>query len=306
MFTTATLSPSALEGIILRLSLPDSPKVIRASINKPNLYYGVCQLPPKGGEDAALRFTYNRVLDFIQHNSPPEGPRAQAICFFLYKNQVDRFAEDYNESCAAYHAGLSLEARALNLALFTSNSKPILAATSAIGAGFNFDNVGLIIYFQGCWSLTDFVQGCGRAARAPGAIGFIEVLTRADGKLPSDRRSGDLSKDSQELTLFHEWVQEGICRRRLLHTRFNPRASSINCSGEDRLCDLCLSRAQTLAKQAEKAKAILLQQKKRLEALKIYISQWYDGCCIGCLVDDMAEDVLGEYIYISRFSEKEY
>lgn len=33
-----------------------------------------------------------------------------------------------------------------------------------------------------------------------------------------------------------------------------------------------------------------LQQSQRLEALKIYISQWSDGCCIGCLVKKQSRD----------------
>lgn len=291
VFTTATLSPQTLSGILDRLSLLDSPRVIRASINKPNLTYMVKSLPAKGSEEDHLRWTFTRLQEFLNVRS------SQVICFFLYKNQVDQFAELFPDVCTPYHAGLSIEARASNLALFTSNSKRILAASSAIGAGFDFKNVGLITYFQGCWSLTDFVQGCGRAARAEGSRGSVLVLTKANGQLPSDQRSGDLSKASHELTLFHEWVKEGICRRRLLYSTYSPWLTGATCSGDDRLCDLCERRANGLAKQAGAAKATTLQQRQQLEVLKRYISQWSDGCCIGCLVKKQSNDEDGNYIY---------
>lgn len=297
VFTTATLSPQTLNGITDRLSLLESPRVIRASINKPNLQYRVKSLPAKGSEEDHLRWTFNRLQEFFTVR------RSQVICFFLYKNQVDQFAELFPDVCTPYHAGLSIEARASNLAQFTSNSKRVLAATSAIGAGFDFKNVGLITYFQGCWSLTDFVQGCGRAARASGSRGSVLVLTKANGQLPSDQRSGDLSKASHELTLFHEWVKEGICRRRLLFSTYSPWLTGTTCSGDDRLCDLCESRANSLAKQAEAAKAITLEQSKRLEALKIYISQWSNGCCIGCLVNTKSSDQEGKYISLDIYIE---
>jgi len=92
-----------------------------------------------------------------------------------------------------YYVSLSLEAKASNLALFTSRSRPILAATSAIRARFDFENVRLIVFFQGCWSLTDFVQGCGRATRAIGSRGYIEVVLKPNRELLSDYISRDIS-----------------------------------------------------------------------------------------------------------------
>jgi len=45
MFTTATLSRSILDSIRHWLTLIDNPRVIRQSINKPNLRYRVKNLP---------------------------------------------------------------------------------------------------------------------------------------------------------------------------------------------------------------------------------------------------------------------
>ncbi|KAJ5120625.1 uncharacterized protein N7515_010013 [Penicillium bovifimosum] len=111
-------------------------------------------------------------------------------------DKVDRISQLYGDNVTGYHAGLAEETRAQNLELFTSGAKPILAATSAIGAGFDFANVGYILYFLGAWSLTDFVQGCGRAARTAGSKGDVEVWVKANGSLLKDTPSGDIETNT--------------------------------------------------------------------------------------------------------------
>jgi superfamily II DNA helicase RecQ len=282
VFTTATLSQRVLSGIREELLLAEEPRVIRQPINRPNLSYRVRTLPNRHSEKQNYQMVLKNALGFM------EARRGQVICFFPYKNQVDRFTELFANDVTSYHASLTEAIRAQNLALFTSGQRPILAATSAIGAGFDFANVGYIVYFLGAWSLTDFVQGCGRAARTVGSKGYVHVFVKQNGSLLTDTPSGDVSKDSMELDLFRQWVQEPTCRRRLLNLTYDDRFTDLECHGDDELCDLCEKRQEALQAQGVMAREIRDQQALRFNGLKSYKTQWSTGQCLGCCLRELS------------------
>jgi superfamily II DNA helicase RecQ len=68
---------------------------------------------------------------------------------------------------AKFHSNLSDQAKLDQLDQFQS-SRSILVATGAIGAGFDFPDIDLVIHFMpGEYEMTSFIQESGRAGRSP-------------------------------------------------------------------------------------------------------------------------------------------
>lgn len=188
-----------------------------------------------------------------------------------------------------YHADLPDDTKQQQLEAFTTQKRMILVATSAIGAGFDFDNIGLVIHLYGAWSISDFIQGSGRLARRPQSKGISKIILDSNHTLPNG--SNTLTS---ELEGIYEFIREGYCRRRVIHKYFNNRAVD-SCQLGEEPCDLCEQRSKDLAEQSQIARFYSRASQENYQKLIEMVSFWLNrGSCLMHFIY-----ARGEWIYLS-------
>ena len=108
----------------------------------------------------------NRLVELLQDLDPQHS---RAVVFVTSR----RLAEDLADlvkletalSSAPFHAGLSAEVRLKTYDDFRDGDLSVLCATKAFGMGMDIDNIHLVIHFGPPFSLEDYIQEIGRAAR---------------------------------------------------------------------------------------------------------------------------------------------
>ncbi|KAI9035706.1 uncharacterized protein KD926_002987 [Aspergillus affinis] len=265
VFASATL-PSHLERDLLQTLGLIHPVRIRANINKPSLFYGVKQVPTGIDLDMVA-------LDLIRHFSE-RYPDQKTIIFCMSKRMVEEIHEKNDLITAYFHADLPDSDKQLQLHSFIESKKQILVATSAIGAGYDFQDIGLVIHLQGAHAFTDFIQESGRASRRPGALGFSYTLAR-----PSDFNPRD--SDSFEKTLFRDYLNEKLCRRRSIFRVFNDQALEF-CLDDWQACDLYRIRNSQFQDVIQGTSAYYGRVTAQFPQIVDSIYQWMDDRCLIC------------------------
>ncbi|PKX88353.1 putative telomere-associated RecQ helicase, partial [Aspergillus novofumigatus IBT 16806] len=214
VFSSATL-PHHLQAELVDMmklgSLPQIP-VVRADLTLPNMV-----------------------------SSTSARPRAKVIIFCRSKRLVDAISEEMEPEAAKFHADLLDQAKLDQLDLFQS-SRYILVATGAIGAGYDFPDVDLVIHFMpGKYEMTSFMQESGRAGRSPDQPGWSYCLVKAFWMQARPNQEGE----ALEVTTFLNYLGDQVCRRRVISRVFNARAIE-SCDPSWALCDLCEHRQSTL------------------------------------------------------------
>ena len=104
-----------------------------------------------------------------------------------------------------------------------------MIATTALGCGIDIPNIQLVIYAGAPFSLTDFVQGSGRAGR-DGRPSSTIILRNTRFKLTAD----------QKINGIEEFLDENTCRRFVLDKYMDGEMSrSHGCRSREVSCDFC-------------------------------------------------------------------
>ncbi|MGV6844546.1 MAG: RecQ family ATP-dependent DNA helicase, partial [Lutibacter sp.] len=160
---TATATKTVLNDIKNQLEL-DFVKIFKKSFKRKSLQYEVQFI-----EDL------NRKLLFLikQNNQNPaiiyvsSRRNTKEISEFLTKNGIKN---------SYYHGGLKFEEKAIAYENWMTEKTPIIIATTAFGMGINKKNVRLIIHLSIPFSLENYIQESGRAAR-DGNLAKAIILT---------------------------------------------------------------------------------------------------------------------------------
>ncbi|KAL4923111.1 DEAD/DEAH box helicase [Aspergillus undulatus] len=161
VFSSATLSHAAEQELLKIVRLDHFPREIprvRANLTLPNMAYHVIHMPGS-----------------------------------LANRDYPKYLPEYlGLAIAQFHADLSEAEKMAELGCFHGNQvggqARVLLATLAIGAGFDFPNVDLVVHLEGLYGLSDFMQESGRAARNPRQLGWSYCLIRKSELTP---RLGD-------------------------------------------------------------------------------------------------------------------
>ncbi|MHB9027653.1 MAG: RecQ family ATP-dependent DNA helicase, partial [Candidatus Latescibacterota bacterium] len=226
---TSTAVPRVQEDIITLLGL-EEPRVYRASIDRPNLFYRVL---PKNAEmyDFLARYIISR-------------PEDSGIIYCQSRTAVEDLAawlRKHGIRALPYHAGLPAGMRSLNQVKFIRDDIRVMVATIAFGMGIDKPDVRYVIHCDLPKSVEGYYQETGRAGRdgLPGeCILFFSYADRHKVKYFIDR-----IEDAEYQKIAHRKMRDMMdfcatreCRRKFLLEYFGERDAPKRCGA----CDICV------------------------------------------------------------------
>ncbi|KJU82906.1 ATP-dependent DNA helicase RecQ [Candidatus Magnetobacterium bavaricum] len=230
---TATATAKVQSDIIERLGLRE-PFVIRASFDRPNLFY---QIRKKVDVET-------HIVDFIN-----QRPSEAGIIYRASRNSVDTLTSSLIASgirALPYHAGLPPEVRKRNQELFIRDETDVIVATIAFGMGIDKSNVRFVIHADLPKNIEAYYQETGRCGRDGAPATCILFYGRQDimklryfiNKIEDDNeRAIAVEKMNQVI----RYASNEFCRRRQLLGYFGERYPHNNCG----TCDVCTDDVNT-------------------------------------------------------------
>ncbi len=151
---TATATPQVREDIIKQLDLTD-PEVIITGFARPNLQFGVMQVPEaRKGEI---------ILNAINGTDEGSGivyvgtrAKADDLLQYLLANGIE---------ASSYHAGMDADSRKWVQENFISGKVKIVIATNAFGMGIDKSDIRFVIHYDMPGTIEAYYQEVGRAGR---------------------------------------------------------------------------------------------------------------------------------------------
>jgi ATP-dependent DNA helicase RecQ len=225
---TATATARVQNDIAERIGLR-SPMLVRASFNRPNLFYQV-----KRKEDLD-----DQLLAFVREHESESG-----IIYRTTREAVETTAADLAAAgvkALPYHAGLTREERTRNQDAFSRDEVQVVVATIAFGMGIDKSNVRYVIHGDLPKNIESYYQETGRAGRD--GEPSVCVLFLGMGDIPKIKffieKMPDVEQRSVARKKLDQMVSYGthnICRRAQLLSYFGEDLGVENCKS----CDVCV------------------------------------------------------------------
>jgi ATP-dependent DNA helicase RecQ len=225
---TATATHRVQQDIISQLRLRD-PFVVRASFNRPNLFYEVI---PK--EDVETQ-----IVDFIRAH-----PHVAGIVYRTTRRSVESTVEELVSAgikALPYHAGLEDRVRQANQDAFNRDDVDVVVATIAFGMGIDKPNIRFVLHGDLPKNMEAYYQETGRAGRDGEQARCVLFFGRGD--IPKirhfiDQVEGQTERLRQRASL-NEMVlyasTTAVCRRRKILGYFGEEFGERTC----KTCDVC-------------------------------------------------------------------
>lgn len=224
---TATATAKVQEDICARLGLR-KPFVVRASFNRPNLFY---QVERKSGVEL-------QILEFLGTRADESG-----IVYRTTRDSVSAtadFLKANGVNALPYHAGLEPDVRDKNQDAFNRDEAQVIVATIAFGMGIDKSNVRFVIHADLPKNIEGYYQETGRAGRDGEPARCL--LFFGMGDIPKlryfiDRMPGDAERSAamENLNRMAGLASHNVCRRRQLLGYFGEQYPAENCGA----CDIC-------------------------------------------------------------------
>jgi ATP-dependent DNA helicase RecQ len=224
---TATATQRVQEDIINKIGLR-KPHIIRASFNRPNLFYEVKAKSRVGSQ----------ILEFLRGHPGESG--------IIYRTTRDSVMEtaDFLKSkgiaALPYHAGLSADERTKNQEAFNRDEVQVIVATIAFGMGIDKSNLRFVIHADLPKNIEAYYQETGRAGRDGEPAHCLLFFGRGD--IPKIRHFINAITDDRERFIAIEKLNQtvgfalhNVCRRRQLLAFFGEDYPRDNCDA----CDIC-------------------------------------------------------------------
>ncbi len=224
---TATATLRVQNDIIERLGLR-SPHVVRASFDRPNLFYRI--LPKDRPE--------RQILDFVRTR-----PKDAGIIYRTTRKSVEETAAMLSAGgihALPYHAGLDDQTRVRNQDAFNRDQVRVIVATIAFGMGIDKSDVRYVLHGDLPKSVENYYQETGRAGRDGepadclllyGRGDFAKVLRFVEQIEDEDERRQALRRVSAMGKLAEAYA----CRRKFLLGYFGEDYPRDDCGA----CDIC-------------------------------------------------------------------
>ncbi|OGW44808.1 MAG: ATP-dependent DNA helicase RecQ [Nitrospirae bacterium RBG_13_41_22] len=224
---TATATRRVQEDIIHKIGLR-KPHIVRASFNRPNLFYEV-----KAKSRIELQ-----ILEFLR-----DRPGESGIIYRTTRDSVMEtagFLKTKGIAALPYHAGLSADERTMNQEAFNRDEVQVIVATIAFGMGIDKSNLRFIIHADLPKNIEGYYQETGRAGRDGEPAHCLLFFRRGD--IPKIRYFiNEITDDSERFIAIEKLNQivgfatHNVCRRRQLLRFFGEGYPRDNCGA----CDIC-------------------------------------------------------------------
>jgi ATP-dependent DNA helicase RecQ len=168
---TATATEMVCKDIVKLLNLT-KPKTVRASFDRPNLYFSVKELPTYTIQTKTKKGSKTETKTMPKHEIMKQYidkyPNDKIIVYANSRNDCEELAEKLNKikkNCAdAYHAGLNKDLRESIQTKFSTGEVKIIVSTIAFGMGI--DQIVKCVIIFGCpSSIEEYYQQIGRGGR---------------------------------------------------------------------------------------------------------------------------------------------
>jgi ATP-dependent DNA helicase RecQ len=224
---TATATRRVQEDIIHRIGLR-KPHAVRASFNRPNLFY---EVRAKSKVDV-------QILEFLR-----DHPGESGIIYRTTRDSVMEtagFLKTKGIAALPYHAGLSADERKINQEAFNKDEVQVIVATIAFGMGIDKSNLRFILHADLPKNIEGYYQETGRAGRDGDPAHCLLFFGRGD--IPKIRYFIDERTDEKErfiavkkLNQMVGFATYNVCRRKQLLGFFGEDYPYDNCGS----CDIC-------------------------------------------------------------------
>jgi ATP-dependent DNA helicase RecQ len=224
---TATATRRVQEDIIHKIGLR-KPHVVRASFNRPNLFY---EVRAKSKVDV-------QILEFLR-----DHPGESGIIYRTTRDSVMEtagFLKTKGIAVLPYHAGLSADERTKNQEAFNRDEVQVIVATIAFGMGIDKSNLRFVLHADLPKNVEGYYQETGRAGRDGDPAHCLLFFGRGD--IPKIRYFIDERTDEKERFIAIEKLNQivgfathNVCRRRQLLGFFGEEYPHDNCGS----CDIC-------------------------------------------------------------------
>ena len=246
VYLTATLPPSMRAEFEERNYL-HQPKVIRASSNRPNIFYMVRKIDPQKG--SLLSQAAVQAKEAWMESGFFDHACDKIILYVRTCRDADDLAELLNCSSYTAESGTPTEKKQILDRWTQAPDTPYIVAT-ALAEGFDYPHVRLVMNVDEPESLVIFAQESGRAGR-DGKRAYSMVLLPATWQPQvTEDSSADVQKVPNyrdDLTLrkrrdkqaAHQYLQGKQCYRTSLSDYLDMAHHRRWCMPEDVLCDIC-------------------------------------------------------------------
>jgi Lhr-like helicase len=228
VWLTATLPP-VMQDVFVEYNKLVRPTIIRESTNRSNIKYLVS---PEDGQGSLLQKAADLVRRFWPSTNIFDHSRDKIIIYCRTRDEVDELQEILQ--CPAYtsKSGSEEEKGAILGCWLNDPHQPVIAATSALGAGFDYPYIRWVIHVDAPDKMTDFSQESGRAGRDGRPASSI-VMIRSAWKPQQD---ATVTPDKRAMQLY---LSRSYCCRGILSQFLDDPSDWRWCMEGEELCQMC-------------------------------------------------------------------